>query len=71
MKKMISETPQVELGGIFKIANKIQLPPFQLPLYCETGVQRVMWLNKIREFLYKFSKGIDDGRELSRKYGRE
>jgi hypothetical protein len=53
------------------VANKRQLAPFEFPLHHETGSLRFMWVNKFREFLHKFSMGIDEGRELYRKYGRE
>ena len=71
MKRIISETQLAEFEGIFNVANKRQLAPFELPLHHETGFLRFMWLNKFREFLHKFSMGIDDGRELYRKCGRE
>jgi len=71
MNRIISETQPAEFKGIFNVANKRQLAPFELPLHHETGSLRFMWLNKFREFLHKFSMGIDEGRELYRKYGRE
>jgi hypothetical protein len=71
MKRIISETQLAEFEGIFNVANKRQLAPFEFPLHHETGSLRFMWVNKFREFLHKFSMGIDEGRELYRKYGRE
>ncbi len=71
MKKIISDTQLTEFGGIFNVANKRQLAPFEFPLHHKTGFLRFMWFNKFREFLHKFSIGIDEGRELYRKYGRE
>jgi hypothetical protein len=71
MKRIISQTQLAEFEGIFNVANKRQLAHFELPLHHETVSLRFMWLNKFREFLHKFSMGIDEGRELYRKYGRE
>ena len=71
MKRFMSETSQAEFGGILNVASKRQLASFELPLHHGTEGQRFTRINKMREFLYKFSKGIEDGRELARKYGRE
>ena len=71
MKRIISQTQLADFEGIFTVANKRQLAQFELPLHRESVSLRFMWLNKFREFLHKFSMGIDEGRELYRKYGRE
>jgi hypothetical protein len=71
MKRIISATQLAEFEGIFNVANKRQLAHFEFPLHHETGSLRFMWVNKFREFLHKFSMGIDEGRELYRKHGRE
>ena len=71
MNRIISQTQLAEFEGIFNAANKRRLAPCELPLHHETGSLRFMWLNKFLEFLHKFSMGIDEGRELYRKCGRE
>jgi hypothetical protein len=73
MKRIIGKTQLAEFEGIFNVANKRQLAPFafESPLHHQTGSLRFMWLNKFREFLHKFSMGIDEGRELYGKYGRD
>jgi hypothetical protein len=71
MNKAISETTSSDCGGMFVDTSVRQYTFFEWLQNHETEPRCFAWLAGIWEFLRTFSKGMEDGKALFRKYGRE